>query len=396
MDSAESNYLSNLTILPFPPDLISSILCQRYQNLSEDLLEFLDSLDIQEACNINGTTSGDGHVYEGLPVTSQIILTVLYIVVFLVSLAGNIVVVMVYASNKTLRTVTSVFILSLTGSDLLITFFCIPFNIGMILSKYWVFGGFACRMVPYVQNVSVSCSTLSLCSIAIDRYYSCVQPLKKKHIHTYARALKLMAVVWAVSIVVNIPVLLSYQLLSIPVETAGHQETRSFCIWASDWTINTFNITFIFFLFVIPFTIMTGLYLKIGHFMFVRRPVGTASSTLEDVFTRAKKRAIKMMIIVVLVFTACWAPLMTYTLSDPPLSETSKCIRSYLQWMALGSVCYNPIIYTFLNKRFRKSASGVFLRLCRDRRLKPAPKNLVPRAPVARAQGITATKSSQL
>ncbi|XP_017770741.1 PREDICTED: neuropeptide Y receptor-like isoform X3 [Nicrophorus vespilloides] len=63
-----------------------------------------------------------------------------------------------------------------------------------------------------------------------------------------------------------------------------------------------------------------------------------------------------MMITVVVVYTICWLPLnLIWLIADN--YEVDERLMTYLwfssHWFAMSHTCYNPIIYCYMNSRFR-------------------------------------------
>lgn len=75
-----------------------------------------------------------------LPLSAKVIFLVVYVVIFLLALFGNSLVVYIIIRKKTMRTATNIFICSLACSDLLVTFFCIPFTLLQNISSEWLGG----------------------------------------------------------------------------------------------------------------------------------------------------------------------------------------------------------------------------------------------------------------
>ena len=75
---------------------------------------------------------------------------------------------------------------------------------------------------------------------------------------------------------------------------------------------------------------------------------------------KSKRRTIVMLALVVLVFSVCWLPLNLFNiLSDFNVIKSSYKSFLIFHWFAMSSVCYNPFIYFWLNKQYRKAARTV-------------------------------------
>lgn len=76
----------------------------------------------------------------------------IYVLIFLLSVVGNILVVVTLVQNKKMRTVTNVFLLNLAVSDLLLAVFCMPFTIVPMLLRNFIFGAAMCVLIRYLQG----------------------------------------------------------------------------------------------------------------------------------------------------------------------------------------------------------------------------------------------------
>lgn len=84
--------------------------------------------------------------------TSSIVTIPLYVLIFVLSVVGNLLVIITLVQNKGMRTVTNVFLLNLSVSDLLLAVFCMPFTIIPIMLQNFIFGGFICVSIRYLQG----------------------------------------------------------------------------------------------------------------------------------------------------------------------------------------------------------------------------------------------------
>ena len=77
-----------------------------------------------------------------------------YIVIFLLAVVGNVLVIVTLVQNKRMRTVTNIFLLSLSVSDLLFATLCMPFTlVGNMLERF-IFGEAVCKITPYLQGMA--------------------------------------------------------------------------------------------------------------------------------------------------------------------------------------------------------------------------------------------------
>ncbi|KTG37261.1 hypothetical protein cypCar_00046045 [Cyprinus carpio] len=79
---------------------------------------------------------------------------ILYSLVFLLSVFGNLLIIVVLIVNKRMRTVTNSFLLSLAISDLMMAIFCMPFNLIPSLLEDFIFGSVMCKTVAYFMESS--------------------------------------------------------------------------------------------------------------------------------------------------------------------------------------------------------------------------------------------------
>lgn len=81
---------------------------------------------------------------------------ILYSFVFLLSVFGNLLIIVVLIVNKRMRTVTNSFLLSLAVSDLMMAIFCMPFNLIPNLLEDFIFGAAMCKTVAYFMGEECS------------------------------------------------------------------------------------------------------------------------------------------------------------------------------------------------------------------------------------------------
>ncbi|ELT89517.1 hypothetical protein CAPTEDRAFT_108837 [Capitella teleta] len=145
----------------------------------------------------------------------------LYCLIFILSLVGNILVIMTLVQNKKMRTVTNVFLLNLSVSDLLLTVFCMPFTLVPTLLRNFIFGQEMCILIRYIQAVTVAVSVFTLVSISLERYFAICQPLRSRSWQTLSHSYKTIAGVWVLCLGTMVPIAV-YQK-HIPLKGGRHK-----------------------------------------------------------------------------------------------------------------------------------------------------------------------------
>lgn len=79
----------------------------------------------------------------------------------------------------------------------------------------------------------------------------------------------------------------------------------------------------------------------------------------------AKKRVIRMLIVIVILFFLCWSPIFSVNAWRAFDATTAGILLSgapisFIHLLSYTSACVNPIIYCFMNKRFRVGFLATF------------------------------------
>ena len=137
------------------------------------------------------------------PTVFECFLLIFAFVIFLIGIVGNSLVVIVVAKNAHMRTITNIFIVNLAIGDFLVILICLPPSILQDVTENWWFGEIMCKLIIFVQYISVCVSVMTLASISYERYYAIVYPLKFQA--TKFRAKLIICVIWALSTLINLP-----------------------------------------------------------------------------------------------------------------------------------------------------------------------------------------------
>ncbi|XP_075045624.1 pyroglutamylated RF-amide peptide receptor isoform X1 [Mixophyes fleayi] len=364
--------------LNITPELIARLLQEN--NVTRE--QFIDLYQLQPLVYI-----------PELPVRTKIAFVTVCVLIFVLALFGNSLVLYVVTRSKAMRTVTNIFICSLALSDLLIAFFCIPFTLLQNISSNWLGGAFACKMVPFVQSTAIVTEILTMTCIAVERHQGIIHPLKMKWQYTNRRAFTMLGIVWLIAAFVGVPM---WHVQRLEIKYDFLYEKQYVCClekWASHVHQKIYTTFILVILFLLPLTLMLLLYSKIGYELWIKKRVGDAS-VLQTIhgnemskISRKKKRAIIMMITVVVLFAVCWAPfhvvhmMIEYSNFENEYDDvTIKITFAIAQVIGFFNSICNPIVYAFMNENFKKNFLSAicfcFLKDCSSPSRRPGPSGI--------------------
>ncbi|XP_004262780.2 C-X-C chemokine receptor type 2 [Orcinus orca] len=316
-----------------------------------DLFNYTDLWELfeDEFANFTGTPPTEGRHYSPCKMDTETLnkyaVVVVYALVFLLSLLGNSLVMLVILYSRVGRSVTDVYLLNLAMADLL---FALTLPVwATSKAKGWIFGTALCKVVSLLKEVNFYSGILLLACISVDRYLAIVHATRtltqKRH---WVRFICLG--IWVLSLILALPIFVfreAYQPpYSSPVcyEDMGANTTK----WRMVMRVlpQTFG-------FLLPLLVMLICY-------------GLTLRTLFAAHMGQKHRAMRVIFAVVLVFLLCWLPYNLVLVADTlmrirVIAET--CERRNDIGRALDATeilgflhsCLNPLIYVFVGQKFR-------------------------------------------
>uniref|UniRef100_A0A8C4Z2B6 Orexin receptor type 2 n=1 Tax=Gadus morhua TaxID=8049 RepID=A0A8C4Z2B6_GADMO len=320
-----------------------------------------------------------------------------YIIVFFVSLIGNSLVCFAVVKNRHMRTVTNYFIVNLSFADVLVTLTCLPASLVVDITETWFFGSTLCKIVPYLQTISVSVSVLTLSCIAQDRWYAICHPLMFKS--TAKRARKSIVLIWLVSCTIMVPQAIVMECTSLFPELTNKTSLFTVCDehWEGAWIYpKVYHTCFFIVTYFAPLCFMVLAYIQICHKLWCQQIPGSASvvqrkwhsfqcraqasapgepvrvrtvSVCAEVKqVRARRKTARMLIVVLFVFALCYLPISVLNMMKRVFGtfkhtndrETVYAWFTFSHWLIYANSAANPIVYNFLSGKFREEFKAAF------------------------------------
>lgn len=304
--------------------------------------------------SLNDTTTGD--IIDNKLV--QAMFWVLYTLIFMLGVFGNVLVCYVVFRNRTMQTVTNLFITNLALSDILLCLFAVPFTPMYTFFGRWVCGKLLCHVMPYAQGCSVYISTLTLTSIAIDRFFVIIYPFHPRMKLT--TCIGIIILIWTFSLGITFPYGWYMQM--------QEKHNNVYCeeVWPTEESRKTFGALTSIMQFVLPFLIIAFCYtcvsLKLNDR--ARAKPGSKNMRREEADRDRKRRTNRMLIAMVAIFGLSWLPLNLINIYYDFYMTASNWPYYFLSFfmahsVAMSSTCYNPFLYAWLNENFRKEFKQV-------------------------------------
>lgn len=124
------------------------------------------------------------------------------LVIFIIGLAGNVLVITVIVRRRSLQTPTNCYLLSLCVADciLLLSSNLPTIPEPLLPAEDWPYGSFMCTLLVFLGYLGANVSSLSIGAFTVERYIGICHSLKAQTICTVSRARRILFVLWTVAV----------------------------------------------------------------------------------------------------------------------------------------------------------------------------------------------------
>ncbi|CEF70996.1 Probable G-protein coupled receptor 83 [Strongyloides ratti] len=346
----------------------------------------------------------------------------LYTVIAFLAVFGNILVIYITLKPLYNGSVTNLLIVNLAIADIITGILAIPFKFHAALFQRWFWPDVFCKVVPFIETLSLSVSVFTLCTSALSElsqlYFINIDAM---NLHS---ARKLIFIIWLLAFIVSLPYGMFHQVVTFSLSPDLNDNIRQ-CIprYGDENWWKAYNIYLTIIHYFVPLIIVDSAYIiiainvyrdtqreknlnlfmkKISHssnntvtsiknnckdneiesknqdiktFSNFQQSVSFPHTSQQSVVlinninhdntSKSRRKIITMLILVVTFFTLCWLPLETYLL----LNEVQPQINDWhyinilffcCHWLAMSNSCFNPIIYGLYNEKYKKEYRKLF------------------------------------
>lgn len=195
-------------------------------------------------------------IQSAVPEWEALLIVFTLSLIIILTVIGNILVILSVFTHKPLRIVQNFFIVSLAVADLTVAILVMPLNVAYSILGRWFFDIHICKMWLTSDVMCCTASILNLCAIALDRFWAITDPINYAQKRTLKRVLVMIGGVWVLSLIISSPPLIGWNDWPEPDEFLKQAicqltERKGYVIYSSLGS------------FFIPLFIMTIVYVEI-------------------------------------------------------------------------------------------------------------------------------------
>ena len=238
----------------------------------------------------------------------------------------------------------------------------------MYLGGTWIGGGLGsvtCKFVNFSGVLSIAAIIITLVFISLDRYFAILHPFV--HLPVIRNTKAVTSVIWITS---SLYFSLYLVLFDVVPNELGVWQCKMEWNYLSKDERKQFEVARGYFtsiavvLYAIPLVIIAVLYSLIGRHLWSREIPGHSTGNHKRNAELAKRKVLRMLIVVVVMFALCWLPthamhIMKFFFTEQFLSMPLFYVEVFSFFLSHANSTINPCLYILLNQRFNSEFKSI-------------------------------------
>ncbi|KAM6982451.1 neurotensin receptor type 1 [Tautogolabrus adspersus] len=316
-------------------------------------------------------------------VYSCVVVTLIYVFLFVVGSVGNSITLFTLLSRKSLQNLQSTVhyhLASLAVSDLFILVLSMPIELYNFIWFHhpWMFGDAVCRGYYFLRDSCSYATALNITSLSVERYMAICHPFKAKSIMSRSRTKKLISAMWLASFTLATPML----FIMGQVTRKGEKICTA---TVNQGTVKVVLQVNAFLSFLIPMVAISALNGVIANQLLwmlreaeqENRVCITAGNptvlnvTVEPNRAQSLRHGVLILRTVVIAFVVCWLPYHARRLMFCYISDWSDHLYDFYHYFYMVtnvlfyvSSAINPILYNLVSANYRQIFFSTLRHIC--------------------------------
>ncbi|XP_003793126.1 P2Y purinoceptor 8 [Otolemur garnettii] len=284
----------------------------------------------------------------------SVALPVVYSVVALVSIPGNLFSLWVLCFHMGPKSPSVIFMINLSVTDLMLAS-VLPFQIYYhAIGNHWVFGVLMCNAVTVAFYANMYSSILTMTCIGVERFLGVVYPLSAARWRRRRYALAACTCAWLLLLGALSPLVrtdLTYTVDALRITTCFDVLKKDMLPSVAMWAVFLFTIFVL--LFLIPFVVTVACYTA-TILKLLRSPEGHSREQ--------RRRSVYLAAVVLLAFVTCFAPnnfvLLVHIVSRLFFGGSYYHVYKLTLCLSCLNNCLDPFVYYFASREFQLRLRG--------------------------------------
>ncbi|XP_045216352.2 neuropeptide receptor 15-like [Mercenaria mercenaria] len=304
---------------------------------------------------------------ETTPTEVVIICSLIFIVIGVIGIGGNLLVIISVMCNKKMRTsMTNLLITNLAVADLMIMVFGIPEIIEFMKKNGWTLNLLTCKINRYILVSALYGSILTLLALSVERYIAIIHPIKAHILCNKRRLVVVLGCIWPFAWIAGLPTLLFNTL-----DHSGPDRRLQYCMiqFPGDHmhVFLAFKYAESLLFYYMPLVLQISLYFRISRHLFIgtdrlyrivhtRDLNGMPAERFSEAL-QARRGVVKMLILSVFVYLFSYSPhqfLLIWNTFAPKTFHENWTYLVFTMIIAYVNSAANPILYSIFSQNFRQ------------------------------------------